>query len=280
MKILVTGANGFIGQGIVKKLLDMGHEVIATDLSIDYVDERANAIAGNIFEYSDPYNEFLKPTVLLHLAWRNGFIHNDLSHIEDLPLHYMFIKKLADSGLKHIAILGSMHEIGFFEGSVNENTETNPQTLYGISKDALRRSISLLCLENNITFQWIRGFYIVGNTKFGSSIFSKIVQAEENNETEFPFTQGKNQYDFINYDDFCEQISCIITQNKYKGIINACSGYPEKLSTVVEKFIADNNFKIKLKYGAFPDRPYDSKAIWGDNTTILKILKEKGNCHE
>ena len=31
MKILVTGANGYLGQGIVSKLINFGHEVIATD---------------------------------------------------------------------------------------------------------------------------------------------------------------------------------------------------------------------------------------------------------
>jgi hypothetical protein len=29
---------------------------------------------------------------------------------------------------------------------------------------------------------------------------------------------------------------------------------------------------IKLKYGAFPDRPYDSKAAWGDALKITRIL--------
>lgn len=41
MKILVTGANGYIGQGVVKAILDSGNEVIATDFSTQYVDERA-----------------------------------------------------------------------------------------------------------------------------------------------------------------------------------------------------------------------------------------------
>ena len=41
MKILVTGANGFLGRGVVKQLLDDGMEVIATDLSTDLVDKRA-----------------------------------------------------------------------------------------------------------------------------------------------------------------------------------------------------------------------------------------------
>jgi len=56
------------------------------------------------------------------------------------------------------------------------------------------------------------------------------------------------------------------------GIINICSGKPEKLSDRVERFIYENGYKIILKYGAYPDRPYDSKAVWGDNSKIQLII--------
>jgi hypothetical protein len=39
MKILVTGANGYLGQGVVKALLDNGHSVVAADFKTNYVDE-------------------------------------------------------------------------------------------------------------------------------------------------------------------------------------------------------------------------------------------------
>lgn len=275
MKIVVTGANGYIGQGVVKQLLDSNNEVIATDLSTEHVDNRAKCIDCDIFSITNPFEFFGEPDILLHLAWRNGFVHNSISHIEDLPSHYLFIKQLLDGGLKHLAVLGTMHEIGFYEGSINENTPTNPQSLYGISKDALRKSVFLLCEEHQTICQWIRGFYIVGNTKFGSSIFSKITKAEQNGEKYFPFTSGQNQWDFLDYEEFCKQVCAIVEQDKINGIINACSGYPEKLSNRVEKFIRDNHYSIKLKYGAFPDRPYDSKAVWGDNKKIINILEMK-----
>ena len=40
----------------------------------------------------------------------------------------------------------------------------------------------------------------------------------------------------------------------------------------VEQFLRDKNYKIKLDYGAFPDRPYDSPGTWGDPTKINRIL--------
>ena len=276
MKILVTGANGYLGQGIVKAILEGGNQVIAVDFNVNHVDERAEKVPCNLFEIENPYNYFGKPDALLHLAWRDGFVHYSNAHIDDLPKHYAFIKAFADEGCKHIAVMGSMHEVGFFEGSINENTPCHPTTPYGIAKNALRDLTAMVCKQNNAVFQWMRGYYIVGNSKYGSSIFSKITAAVEEGKKEFPFTLGQNQYDFIDYSQFCDQVAAVVGQNQEQGIINICSGRPEKLADRVERFIKDNNYNIRLKYGAFPDRPYDSKAIWGDSSKIEKIM-EKSN---
>lgn len=273
MKILVTGANGYLGRGIVKAILDKGVEVIATDFSTNLVDEKATRRECNLFKLEDPYHEFGEPDVLLHLAWRDGFIHYSDAHIDDLPKHYEFIKKMTESGVSKVSVMGSMHEIGFFEGSIKEDTPCHPITPYGIGKNALRDLTKMLTTNKNVLFQWLRGYYIVGNTRYGNSIFSKLVAAAEDGKEEFPFTMGQNQYDFIDYDQFCIQVANTVVQDKINGIINICSGKPEKLADRVERFIKENNYSIKLKYGAFPDRPYDSKAIWGDATKINIIME-------
>lgn len=273
LKILITGANGYLGQGIVKRLLEAGGRVIAADFETEHVDERAEKYSCNLFEISNPYEYFGKPDVLLHLAWRDGFVHYSDMHINDLPKHYKFVKTFAESGIKKIAITGSMHEIGFFEGSIKADTPCNPITPYGIAKNALRNLTEMICKKNNVEFQWLRGYYIVGNSRYGSSIFSKIMEFAEAGKKEFPFTQGLNQFDFIDYREFCEQIAAVVMQDRINGIINICSGRPERLADRVERFIKEEGYDIRLQYGAFPDRPYDSKAVWGDNSKIKEIMK-------
>lgn len=273
MKILVTGANGYLGQGIVKHILNLGHKVVAADIAVDHVDKRAMSMVCDLFSLEDPYHYFEEPDVLLHLAWRDGFRHYSEAHISDLPNHYDFVKKFTESGVSMISVMGSMHEVGFFEGCIREDTPCNPVTPYGISKNAFRMLTDMLCKQNGKKYQWLRGYYIVGNSEYGSSIFSKITAAEAEGKTSFPFTMGQNQFDFIDYEVFCEQVARAVTQDTILGIINICSGHPEKLADRTERFIKDNNYHIKLEYGAFPDRPYDSKAVWGDDSKITKILE-------
>lgn len=275
MKILVTGANGYLGKGVVKQLLDDGIDVVATDFKDNLIDKRAEIKCADLFNIEDPYEYFGKPDVVLHMAWRDGFVHKSVNHINDLSKHYEFLSKIIEAGCKQVACMGSMHEIGFYEGSINESTPCNPQSLYGISKNALRELLELKCNENKTIFQWLRGFYIVGNSEDGSSIFSKIVQAAHKGQKAFPFTLGLNQFDFLDYDVFCKYVADSVEQSEINGVINICSGRPEKLADRVERFIKENCFDIKLDYGKFPDRPYDSKAIWGDDFKIRMIEKTK-----
>ena len=55
MKILVTGANGYLGQGIVKELLDNGNNVVAADFKTTYVDDRAEKVDCDLFSVEEPY---------------------------------------------------------------------------------------------------------------------------------------------------------------------------------------------------------------------------------
>ena len=271
MRILVTGADGYIGRGVVNQLLGSGHSVIAMGLnSCGIRHDHLEEYVGDVFSFD--LNRIDPPDVLLHLAWRDGFSHNDLSHLEDLPKHYLFIRRALESGVSRVAVMGSMHEVGYHEGVVDENVPCNPTTPYGVAKNALRQLTGELCRQSGARMQWLRGFYLVSNDGRGSSIFSKLVQAEHSGAAEFPFTSGRCKYDFLPYDEFCSQVVAAVTQDEINGIINICSGVPIALGEYIEKFIIDNNYSIKLAYGKYPDRPYDSPAIWGDSSKINRIL--------
>ena len=131
------------------------------------------------------------------------------------------------------------------------------------------------CKLKKVDFLWLRAFYIYGDDEYGNSIFCKIRQACKNGEKSFPFTSGKNMYDFIHINDLTTQIAYSVTQNKILGEINVCSGKPISLSEKIEEYIKTNDLHIKLDYGKYPDRPYDSPCIYGDNAKILEILNNE-----
>ena len=277
-KVLITGAGGYIGRHVVKEFLERGYEVVANDLKFDDIDTRAELSNVMIFDEAEElYEKLGSPDILVHLAWKNGFVHNSETHMLDLSSHFNFLKKMMDSGVKMLSVMGSMHEVGYWEGKITEETPCNPLSMYGIAKNSLRQAIFQYGKNKNITIHWLRGFYICGDDERGSSIFAKLLQAEKEQKEEFPFTSGKNKYDFIDLNVLAKQIVAATLDKNYPGIINVCSGVPVSLAEKVEAFIKSNKLKIRLKYGAFPDREYDSPEIWGDATVINKIM---GNIDE
>ena len=276
MKILVTGANGYIGSKVVKKLCDLNHNVIANDFDNTHIDSRAKFMNTDIFESRlNWYEYFDSPDVCLHLAWKDGFVHNSDAHMLYLSNHFKFIKNLVENGLKHFATMGTMHEVGYWEGVIDENTPCNPLSQYGVAKNALRKSLELFFKDKKCTFQWLRAFYIFGDDNFGNSIFCKLRKSAEEGTKLFPFTNGKNKYDFLHIADITDQIVATITQNQINGIINCCSGKPISLAEQIEWYISSNKLQIKLDYGKYPDRPYDSPCVYGDNTKIKEIMNQK-----
>lgn len=273
MKVLVTGAAGYMGKHVVKELLNQGHEVLAADLNHKGIDSRATIVEENIFSGNkDIYKLVGEPELCIHLAWQDGFVHNSPKHMENLSGHFNFLRNMIEGGCKKISVMGTMHEIGFWEGEINEDTPCNPLSQYGIAKNALRQALILLTRNTDVQLYWLRAYYILGDDMRNSSIFTKILQAAEDGKEEFPFTTGQNKYDFIDIHELSNQIVAASTQDNITGIINVCTGNPVSLKDKVEAFIQEKGLNISLKYGAFPERPYDSKIIYGNADKIKEIM--------
>ena len=270
--VLVTGAGGYIGRHVVCALCDMGADVTTVSMENEGIDLRAKNLTRDIFAPTENiFKEMGSPDVCVHLAWRDGFVHDSNAHMANLSSHYTFIEQMIRGGLKQLAVMGTMHEVGYFEGAINENTPCNPTSMYGIAKDALRRSTTILAQKNNVCLQWLRAFYIYGDDEKNHSIFTKIFEAEKEGNAFFPLNSGLNKYDFIEINCLAEQIASAVLQDEIAGVINCCTGVPIALGEKVEQFISEKGYSIRPQYGMFPDRPYDSPGVWGDPTKINLI---------
>ena len=281
--MIVTGAGGYVGRHVVSAVADLGYRVVAiVREDRGDVDPRARVIVANVLERGFTLADAVPVTdvaAVIHLAWQDGFVHNAPSHMTNLSAHYRFLVGLADAGVARIAALGTMHEVGFWEGAVTSDTPTNPASLYGIAKDALRRA-TFLSIGDRAEYVWLRAYYILGDDRRNSSIFAKLLDAADRGDTEFPFTTGKTLYDFIDVAELGRQIAVAATASGVTGVLNTCTGEPESLASRVERFIAENELGLTLQYGAFPDRPYDSSGTWGDATAIKTLMAESAFAKE
>ena len=158
-KVLITGAAGYMGRHVVKEFLDHNYIVYANDLNNKGIDDRATIIDYPIFDGNkDIFNRLGEPDILVHLAWRDGFIHNSNAHMEDLSKHMIFLNNMMAGGLKSISVMGSMHEVGYWEGAIDENTPCNPMSMYGVAKNALRQA---LLLKRTVMLQCIGYVHII-----------------------------------------------------------------------------------------------------------------------
>ncbi len=277
MKIAITGANGYLGSHVTSYLYKAGYDVTAVDFRFDNLPTGVKRVSVDILEEENVYEKIGSPDVLIHLAWRDGFVHSSQAHMKDLSKHFTFLSDALKSGVKYLSVMGSMHEVGYHEGRIDENTPCLPMSQYGIAKNSLRMALTEMINREykDVAFHWLRGFYIYGDDGRSNSIFAKLLKATEEGKTEFPLNSGKNQYDFISIDEMAKQIALASVQNEINGIINCCSGKPVALGVMIEEYVKKNNLTISLAYGKFPDRPYDSPVIYGDDTKIRAILDRR-----
>lgn len=271
---MVTGAGGYIGRNVVTALVERGHEVTALVRPGGHadVDPRAEIVAADVLSSDfDPSAVLKDAQSFIHLAWQDGFRHAAASHMLFLSDHFRLLTAVAETGVARVSVLGTMHEIGYWEGAIDADTPANPRSLYGVAKNALRESL-FLALPETVELAWLRCYYIYGDDRRSNSIFTRLLEAVDRGDPALPFTTGSNKYDFIHVEELAQQIAVASTTAGIRGVINCASGVPVTLAERVESYIAENGLPIALEYGAFPDRPYDSPAVWGDATRIREIM--------
>lgn len=284
MKILVTGATGFIGNHLINELLkNESYEIIGTSRDVkkakkfDWFD-KIKYIPNDLESSCDDnlYEFFSRPDKVIHLAWGGLPNYNDLVHVEENVFnHYEFIKNMIENGLKDITITGTCFEYGMQNGCLFEDMNTKPSNSYAIAKDTLRKFVGELNKRFDFDYKWVRLFYMYGEGQSDKSLISLLDKAIENGDKEFNMSGGEQLRDFLPISEVVKNIISITLQNLYNNqAINCCSGKPVSIRNLVENYLKEKEYNLQLNLGFYPYPTYEPMAFWGDNLKLLKIKGE------
>jgi nucleoside-diphosphate-sugar epimerase len=283
MKILVTGATGFVGRYVISELVRHEHEiVIATRKpTLNVESDKINYAfldLDNLDLQQNYFSFFGEPHLLVHLAWQGLPNYKSLFHFENnLMSHYRFLKNMLVNGLENLVVSGTCLEYGLKEGCLSEDMITDPQNPYALAKDTLRKFLFELQKKNNFNCKWIRLFYMYGEGQNPKSLLSQLKEALQRGDKEFNMSGGEQERDYLPIKKVAEYIVAIALQNKVTGIINCCSGQPIKVKKFIENYLEEGQQKIKLNPGYYPYPDYEPMSFWGDDSKLKKIIHERSH---
>ena len=271
MKILVTGATGFIGNYVIDYLLSIGIKIIATSRSLEKA-KNSNWFGKVEFipwtigfpEPDDLFQQFGSPNLCIHLAWSGLSNFKDPKHKNVyFKNHYNFLKNLASQGVKKFSVTGTCLEYGMKEGALSENMTPNPTIPYSIAKNDLRLALEKLQKKHEFNLDWIRLFYMFGKGQNPKSILATLEKHINEKQTIFNMSGGEQVRDYLPVEIIAEFIVNLALQIKGNGIVNCCSGSPIKIVDLVKNYLAERNASIDLNLGYYPYTDYEPFEFWG-----------------
>lgn len=283
MRILVTGATGFIGNHIIPVLLEQGHDVVAVARTKNKAlmqswcdDVRFISYDTHMAGTENDFSHLGRPDALIHLVWPGLPNYKDLFHYENnLMADYRFIKLLVEQGLKQVLVTGTCFEYGMVNGCLNENLPTSPANPYALAKDTLRKFLQSLQQQTFFTLQWVRLFYMYGEGQNPGSLLAQLDKAINRGDTSFNMSGGEQLRDYLPVEDVAKKIVALIEREELNGVYNCCSGEPISVRELVERHIRTRKSDIALNLGYYPYPNFEPMAFWGDATKYISEVNLK-----
>lgn len=270
MKVLVTGATGFVGRHLVEALLDRGYQVRAIARNVETA--KAMLWIGRVeFIAVDIHSETLDIAalvqgvdVLAHLAWPGLPNYQALFHIEhNLMADYGFIKAAVEAGVAQVLVTGTCFEYGMQSGALDEETTPQPSNSYAIAKNTLRVFLEQLQNTHPFNLQWVRLFYLYGEGQASGSLLAALDRAIDASEPVFNMSGGEQLRDYLPIEKAANYLVKIMTQRDFSGVVNCCSGQPIAVRSLVEQRLLSRGASMHLNLGHYPYPSHEAMAFWG-----------------
>ena len=282
MKILVTGATGFIGSEFVKKALADGYEVhclvrresnilrLAKGVNIHYLSRKNDNINKII--------SIIQPEIVFHLA--SLFIaDHKYDDIDDLIYsNITFSTKIVDAMVNNNILM--LVNVGTSWQYYNSNEEYNPVNLYAATKQAFEDILKFYNDKYKLRVINLKLFDTYGECDFRKKLFFALNKAIDNKER-LKMSFGEQEIDLVHIDDVVNALllagRMLITKEVFNESYALSSGNVMKLKELVGKyeiFIGEN---IDIEWGARPYREREVMKVWkhGENLPGWEPLKSK-----
>lgn len=273
MKILITGATGFIGSYVIR-MIPSSIQVMAISRNKKRNNKNINWIKcslDNLIRYKKKIITF-NPDCLIHLAWEGIPVFSKTNCKKNLFMSKSLIKLLiASTNINKIIISGTCFEYKNDQGECYENTEIKPKNEFIKSKLKLYRFVNKLTTNKKINFYWLRLFYVYGPGQRRESLIPFCINKIKRGF--FPSIKNpQNKNDFIYVKDVAKAILLFIKKKPNSGIYNVGSGKPIILKSLIELiWIKIQKKKIKLKI----KKSSNNSEFWSNIDKIKKKLDWK-----
>jgi len=287
MRILLTGATGFIGSKLWTALLNQGHEVIGVSRNAPVTGEDSISyhhvpyVMGDVFPKS--VVDF-SPEVLVHLAWGGIPDFSAGACAENVKSQLDFIQATKNiPSLKKIIVAGTCREYASKVGLCRETDLLSPDNYFSWAKNTVADYFRLACAERNIGLLWFRLFYVYGPGQRAGALIPTLIKAIQNNQPpEIKNLTASNDYVYI--DDVVEAFVKGIECKERTGIVNLGSGQTASVLDVVTlaaelggaiNLVPKNNERKEVVKGMIADiTKAKSVLAWEPKTSLSEGIRK------
>ena len=280
MRVLLTGATGFIGSQMARLLLSGGHEVQAVirpasdPWRISEMLPSLEVIPHDLAEHAAVRDRLAAdpPALCIHLAWR-GWSGPSLTaedNVSSLATSLEFLKSLADAGCRRFVGVGTCFEYDTDAGVLTEETPTHPKDLYGFCKHTLCRAAQYMAGLSKMEVAWARVFHVYGPFDDERRLIPSIALALLQDRTA-DVTLGEQVRDFLHVEDVCSALWAV-ARSAYCGPVNVASGSPATVKTVAQEIGRILGRPDGVRLGALPYRAGEPASLAADVSRLRDTI--------